>query len=107
MRRTCGGWRCSCRMALWRQAARGRRVRRGGGGGGGCSRLHWSGAPSGSLTTMGFGGEDEVGQARVAAFKDAAPGVKVPSTRATSTHSSSSPRSPAATPRTWSTWAAT
>ena len=44
---------------------------------GGGSSSAWAGKPSGSLTTMGFGGEDEVGQARVAAFKAAAPDVKV------------------------------
>jgi multiple sugar transport system substrate-binding protein len=49
----------------------------GGGNGGGSSASTWSGTPSGSLTTMGFGGEDEVAQARVAAFKQAAPDVKV------------------------------
>ena len=43
----------------------------------GSSGSSWSGTPSGTLTTMGFGGEDEVAQARVAAFKQAAPGVKV------------------------------
>lgn len=36
-----------------------------------------AGAPSGSLKIMGFGGEDEVGQARIAAFKAAYPGVQV------------------------------
>jgi multiple sugar transport system substrate-binding protein len=49
----------------------------GNGGGGGSSASSWSGTPSGSLTTMGFGGEDEVAQARVAAFQQAAPDVKV------------------------------
>ncbi|MEW1953196.1 extracellular solute-binding protein [Terrabacter sp. NPDC080008] len=34
-------------------------------------------APSGTLKIMGFGGEDEVGQARIAAFKQAYPGVQV------------------------------
>ena len=34
-------------------------------------------APSGTLKIMGFGGEDEVAQARVNAFKQAYPGVKV------------------------------
>lgn len=34
-------------------------------------------APSGTLKIMGFGGEDEVGQARVNAFKQAYPGVTV------------------------------
>lgn len=34
-------------------------------------------APSGTLKIMGFGGEDEVGQARVNAFKQAYPGVQV------------------------------
>ena len=43
----------------------------------GSSGSSWSGTPSGTLTTMGFGGEDEVAQARVAAFKQAAPGVTV------------------------------
>ena len=37
----------------------------------------WSGTPSGSLTTMGFGGEDEVGKSRVDAFKTAFPDVQV------------------------------
>lgn len=37
----------------------------------------WSGTPSGSLTTMGFGGEDEVGKSRVDAFKASAPDVEV------------------------------
>ncbi len=54
----------------------------GGGGGnaegsGGSGSSSWSGTPSGTLTTMGFGGEDEVGQSRIAAFKAAAPDVKV------------------------------
>ena len=48
-----------------------------GSGGGGTASSSWSGTPSGALTTMGFGGEDEVGQSRVAAFKAAAPDVKV------------------------------
>jgi multiple sugar transport system substrate-binding protein len=52
-----------------------------GGGGGssdaGGSSTAWSGAPKGSLTTMGFGGEDEVGKSRVDAFKASAPDVKV------------------------------
>lgn len=48
-----------------------------GGNGGGSSSSSWSGTPSGTLTTMGFGGEDEVGQSRVAAFEAAAPDVKV------------------------------
>lgn len=43
----------------------------------GGSGSSWSGTPNGTLTTMGFGGEDEVGQARLAAFKQAAPDVKV------------------------------
>jgi multiple sugar transport system substrate-binding protein len=37
----------------------------------------FSGTPSGTLSIMGFGGEDEVGQSRIAAFKAAAPGVTV------------------------------
>jgi multiple sugar transport system substrate-binding protein len=49
----------------------------GGGSSGGSSSSAWSGKPSGSLTTMGFGGDDEVGQSRVAAFKEANPDVKV------------------------------
>ena len=49
----------------------------GGGNGDGSSSSAWTGTPSGTLTTMGFGGEDEVAQARVAAFKAAAPTVKV------------------------------
>ena len=52
-----------------------------GGGGGGADKdasgSSWSGTPSGKLTTMGFGGEDEVAQARIAAFKEAAPEVEV------------------------------
>lgn len=48
-----------------------------GGNGGNGSASTWSGTPSGTLTTMGFGGEDEVGQSRVAAFKAAAPDVQV------------------------------
>ena len=32
-----------------------------GGGSGGSGSSSWSGTPSGTLTTMGFGGEDEVG----------------------------------------------
>ena len=54
-----------------------------GGGGGGsdqggdASAGTWGGTPKGSLTTMGFGGEDEVGQARVNAFKAAFPDVQV------------------------------
>ena len=34
-------------------------------------------APTGALKIMGFGGEDEVGQARIAAFKSAYPSVQV------------------------------
>jgi multiple sugar transport system substrate-binding protein len=49
----------------------------GGSSGSGGSSGAWSGTPKGSLTTMGFGGEDEVGQARVDAFKQSAPDVKV------------------------------
>jgi multiple sugar transport system substrate-binding protein len=37
----------------------------------------FEGAPTGDLRTMGFGGEDEVGQSRVAAFKASAPDVTV------------------------------
>ncbi|MFL6080961.1 MAG: extracellular solute-binding protein [Ornithinibacter sp.] len=48
-----------------------------GGDSGGSGSSSWSGTPSGTLTTMGFGGEDEVGTSRVAAFKAAAPDVKV------------------------------
>src|SRR5215218_7299323 len=47
------------------------------GGDGKGSSSSWSGTPTGKLTTMGFGGEDEVGQSRVAAFKQAAPDVQV------------------------------
>ena len=47
------------------------------GGSGGSGSSSWSGTPSGTLTTMGFGGEDGVGTSRVAAFKAAAPDVKV------------------------------
>jgi multiple sugar transport system substrate-binding protein len=36
-----------------------------------------AGAPTGALRIMGFGGEDEVGQARIKAFKDAYPSVAV------------------------------
>jgi len=36
-----------------------------------------SGKPSGALSIMGFGGEDEVGQSRVSAFEKAYPDVKV------------------------------
>ncbi|MFM6852217.1 MAG: ABC transporter substrate-binding protein [Terrabacter sp.] len=43
------------------------------GGGGATSGA----APSGTLKIMGFGGEDEVGQSRVAAFKQAFPNVTV------------------------------
>jgi len=49
----------------------------GAGGGAGTGSSSWSGTPAGSLTTMGFGGEDEVGQSRLAAFKAANPDVKV------------------------------
>jgi multiple sugar transport system substrate-binding protein len=49
----------------------------GNGGNAGSGSSSWSGTPSGTLTTMGFGGEDEVGTSRVAAFKAAAPDVKV------------------------------
>jgi multiple sugar transport system substrate-binding protein len=48
-----------------------------GGGNGGSPASSWSGTPSGSLTTMGFGGEDEVGQSRVKAFEQAYPKVEV------------------------------
>lgn len=37
----------------------------------------FSGKPTGALTTMGFGGEDEVGQSRVKAFQAAHPDVQV------------------------------
>ena len=37
----------------------------------------YAGDPSGALNIMGFGGEDEVGQSRIAAFKASAPGVTV------------------------------
>jgi len=47
------------------------------GGGTATGSSAWSGTPTGTLTTMGFGGEDEVGQSRVAAFKAANPDVKV------------------------------
>jgi len=43
----------------------------------GTSASSWSGKPTGSLRTMGFGGEDEVAQARIAAFKESAPDVEV------------------------------
>ena len=47
----------------------------GGSGAGGGSTS--GAAPTGTLKIMGFGGEDEVGQSRIAAFKQAYPGVKV------------------------------
>lgn len=37
----------------------------------------WAGTAGGAMTTMGFGGEDEVGQSRVAAFEAANPDVTV------------------------------
>lgn len=37
----------------------------------------WTGSPQGSLTTMGFGGEDEVGASRVDAYEEAFPQVQV------------------------------
>ncbi len=48
-----------------------------GGGGGASGAGALGGTPSGTLRIMGFGGEDEVGQSRVKAFKDAYPGVTV------------------------------
>ncbi|RKT76847.1 carbohydrate ABC transporter substrate-binding protein (CUT1 family) [Terracoccus luteus] len=48
-----------------------------GGGGGASGGGGLSGTPSGTLRIMGFGGEDEVGQSRIKAFKDAYPGVTV------------------------------
>jgi multiple sugar transport system substrate-binding protein len=48
-----------------------------GGGSGDASGGAMSGMPSGRLSIMGFGGEDEVGQSRVAAFKAAYPDVEV------------------------------
>src|SRR3954468_5906746 len=50
----------------------------GGDSGGGAGTAGTAGtAPSGTLKIMGFGGEDEVGQARVAAFKQAYGSVTV------------------------------
>jgi multiple sugar transport system substrate-binding protein len=49
----------------------------GGSDSGGGSGATSGAAPSGTLKIMGFGGEDEVGQSRVAAFKQAFPNVKV------------------------------
>ena len=37
----------------------------------------WSGTPTGDLKIMGFGGEDEVAQARISAFEKAYPDVRV------------------------------
>jgi multiple sugar transport system substrate-binding protein len=37
----------------------------------------WSGKPSGKLNIMGFGGEDEVAQARISAFEKTYPDVSV------------------------------
>jgi multiple sugar transport system substrate-binding protein len=48
-----------------------------GGDSGGGSGSSSGGTPSGSLTIMGFGGEDEVAQARITAFQQAYPDVKV------------------------------
>lgn len=49
----------------------------GGGDAGGAAAGTAGATPTGTLKIMGFGGEDEVGQARVAAFKQAYPGVTV------------------------------
>lgn len=49
----------------------------GGGDSGGGSGSTSGAAPSGTLKITGFGGEDEVGQSRVAAFKQAYPDVTV------------------------------
>ncbi|MER7070889.1 extracellular solute-binding protein [Terrabacter sp. NPDC000476] len=49
----------------------------GGGDAGGAAAGTAGATPAGTLKIMGFGGEDEVGQARVAAFKQAYPGVTV------------------------------
>lgn len=49
----------------------------GGGDSSGASNGTWSGKPSGKLNIMGFGGEDEVAQARVSAFEKAYPEVSV------------------------------
>jgi multiple sugar transport system substrate-binding protein len=46
-------------------------------GGGGASGGAAGSTPTGTLKIMGFGGEDEVGQARIAAFKAAYGGVEV------------------------------
>lgn len=48
-----------------------------GGGGGASGGGALGGAPSETLRIMGFGGEGEVGQSRIKAFKDAYPGVTV------------------------------
>lgn len=56
----------------------------GGGGaasGGASGGGEFSGSPTGTLRIMGFGGEDEVAQARVAAFKAAYPKVDVSQTK--------------------------
>src|SRR3954447_25464805 len=49
----------------------------GGGGGGQATAGSYAGTPTGDLNIMGFGGEDEVAQARIDAFQKSAPGVKV------------------------------
>ena len=48
-----------------------------GGDAGGASGAGSGATPTGALKIMGFGGEDEVGQARIKAFKDAYPSVQV------------------------------
>lgn len=49
----------------------------GGGGGGAKSSGSFAGQPKGALNIMGFGGEDEVAQARIDAFTKTYPDVKV------------------------------
>src|SRR5690349_15659166 len=49
----------------------------GGGGSDGGGGATSGAAPTGTLKIMGFGGEDEVGQSRIAAFKQAFPNVTV------------------------------
>ena len=49
----------------------------GGSGGGQATAGSFAGTPTGDLNIMGFGGEDEVAQARIDTFQKAATGVKV------------------------------
>jgi multiple sugar transport system substrate-binding protein len=46
-------------------------------GGSAAAGQGYAGTPTGTLSIMGFGGEDEVGQSRIKAFKDSAPDVTV------------------------------